>query len=93
MQYTSIPQFDEEEFQSQHHQKHQHQDPSTSIPLSTATTTAAQHTHCELCDHQLERREKLRNQRHCCALVAATFMVAFVCVLLLGVAVVRGQRR
>ncbi|EEA19404.1 hypothetical protein TMatcc_009537 [Talaromyces marneffei ATCC 18224] len=41
------------------------------------------HTHCTACDGMLERKERRRTQRHCCTMVAATFMVAFVCALIM----------
>ncbi|KAF2251616.1 hypothetical protein BU26DRAFT_561431 [Trematosphaeria pertusa] len=45
------------------------------------------HTHCEQCDAQQAARERRENERHCCAMVAATFMMAFICTMILGIVV------
>jgi hypothetical protein len=37
------------------------------------------HVHCEQCDVQLAARERREHKKHCCDMVAATFMVFFVC--------------
>ncbi|KAF2114001.1 hypothetical protein BDV96DRAFT_647489 [Lophiotrema nucula] len=47
------------------------------------------HTHCEQCDVQTAAREKREAQQTCRALVAATFMVAFICLMILGITVAK----
>ncbi|PCH02702.1 hypothetical protein PENOC_041950 [Penicillium occitanis (nom. inval.)] len=46
------------------------------------------HIHCTACDRLLERKEQRMNQRHCCTMVAVTFMVAFLCLMILGLGIV-----
>jgi hypothetical protein len=46
------------------------------------------HIHCTACDRLLERKERRLNQRHCCTMVAVTFMVAFLCAMILGLGIV-----
>lgn len=46
------------------------------------------HFHCTACDRLLERKERRLNQRHCCTMVAVTFMVAFLCSMVLGLGIV-----
>ncbi|KAF2822914.1 hypothetical protein CC86DRAFT_73718 [Ophiobolus disseminans] len=63
--------------------------PPASQPESLAQTIAGvfkpkPHAHCEQCDVQFAARQRRENERHCCNMVAATFMVAFVCAFLFG---------
>lgn len=94
--YATVPQFDED-VEHQHHHQHHHDglasssSPHPSIPIPLVT--AGPHAHCEVCDRQFERREKHRGERYCCAMVAATFMVVSICILLLGVTIVRAHAR
>ncbi|KAF2660271.1 hypothetical protein K491DRAFT_589368 [Lophiostoma macrostomum CBS 122681] len=89
--YATVPQ-DDVELQAHHH--HEHTSPSPA-PVETIAQTIAgvfrpkPHTHCEACDVQIEAREARANERHCCSMVGATFMVAFVCIMLLGIVIVR----
>ena len=91
--YAQVPQADIE--LQAHEHNHNHTSPSPGppqAPESLAQTIAGvfrprPHTHCEQCDVQLAAREKRANQRHCCTMVAVMFMIAFFCMLLLGIVV------
>ncbi|CAO2653854.1 Nn.00g105870.m01.CDS01 [Neocucurbitaria sp. VM-36] len=86
--YAAVPQDDDVEL---HAHDHTHND-SSSAPAesSSAPETFAQtiagvfrpkpHVHCEQCDVQLAARQRRENEKHCCNMVAATFMTAFVCI-------------
>ncbi|KAL2783300.1 hypothetical protein BJX66DRAFT_318792 [Aspergillus keveii] len=93
--YASVPQVDEEPHVHPHPHTHEHQylDQSTrSTTTLPAPATFQPHVHCEACDGFLQRQQKMRAERFCCGMVAATFMAAFVCGLLLGVAIVNGRK-
>ncbi|PSN72192.1 hypothetical protein BS50DRAFT_245814 [Corynespora cassiicola Philippines] len=74
---------------------HDHHSPSpapATQPETLAQTIAGvfrqkPHTHCEQCDLQLAARERRANERHCCTMVAATFMVGFAAFVILAVVV------
>ncbi|EOA84642.1 hypothetical protein ACJQWK_07018 [Exserohilum turcicum] len=54
------------------------------------------HTHCAVCDEQVltAARHKHEQERHCCTMVAVTFMSLFFCSMVLGVVIVNaGLRR
>ncbi|OCL11434.1 hypothetical protein AOQ84DRAFT_313889 [Glonium stellatum] len=88
--YATVPQVDDSEFDHSHHHSAPPLTPTSSeTPLRTLGGTP--HVHCEACDIQIERREKRHNEQVCCALVAATFMVAFVCLMLLGIVVANSR--
>ncbi|KAH6864833.1 hypothetical protein BKA58DRAFT_390908 [Alternaria rosae] len=70
---------------------------STTNPETLAQTitnflrpNAEPHTHCEVCDNQVqtEARRRRESEKYCCTMVAATFMVCFICGMLLGIAIV-----
>ncbi|KAH7410117.1 hypothetical protein DE146DRAFT_751829 [Phaeosphaeria sp. MPI-PUGE-AT-0046c] len=46
------------------------------------------HVHCEQCDVQLAARERRETEKHCCTMVAVTFMVALVCAFIFGITAV-----
>ena len=83
-QYAPVPST-EEDFGAHAHSTAQLQilnEPDSSNP----------HTHCELCDKREDRKANRRKELCCCALVAATFMVAFfVAFLIVEVVVTRGR--
>ncbi|KAL4879226.1 hypothetical protein BJY04DRAFT_194068 [Aspergillus karnatakaensis] len=62
-----------------------------SNPFPPASTFQP-HVHCKSCDGFLERQQKMRSQRFCCAVVAITFMMAFICGLILGIVIVNAKR-
>ncbi|RAO73814.1 uncharacterized protein BHQ10_009826 [Talaromyces amestolkiae] len=88
--YTSIPQadllqpeeIDIEQQQQQsddvHLHQHQHTEDGDRVDRGEG------HIHCTACDRLLERKEQRINQRHCCTMVAVTFMVIFICLMVLG---------
>jgi hypothetical protein len=88
--YAAVPQ-DDVELASQQHSCVDTPGSSTAAPQegeSLAQTIAGvfrpkQHVHCKECDVQTQARERRANERHCCAMVAATFMTAFACLTLL----------
>ncbi|KAH7113293.1 hypothetical protein B0J11DRAFT_446088 [Dendryphion nanum] len=43
------------------------------------------HTHCEQCDIQTTAREIRDNERHCCTMTAYTFIIAFFCLMIVGI--------
>ncbi|KAL2814101.1 hypothetical protein BJX63DRAFT_392921 [Aspergillus granulosus] len=86
--YASVPRVDGEPLQHQHQHQYLNHNSST---LPTAATFEP-HVHCEACDGFLQRQQKMRAERFCCGMVAATFMVAFVCILLLGVAIANSRK-
>ncbi|KUL87382.1 hypothetical protein ZTR_04752 [Talaromyces verruculosus] len=64
-----------------HLHQHQHTDNAEGVD-------GEGHTHCTACDRLLERKEQRMNERHCCTLVAVTFIVAFLCLMILGLGIV-----
>ncbi|KEZ41983.1 hypothetical protein SAPIO_CDS6560 [Scedosporium apiospermum] len=48
---------------------------------------ATPHTHCEACDRIAARRERSDREKHCCSMVAAVFIMAFVCLMVVGIIV------
>ncbi|PKS05389.1 hypothetical protein jhhlp_008764 [Lomentospora prolificans] len=61
-------------------------------PMETVNGGARVHVHCEVCDRIAERRERRQNERHCCSMVTTTFIMAFVCLMVLGIVVVSNRR-
>ncbi|KAF2134768.1 hypothetical protein P153DRAFT_279079 [Dothidotthia symphoricarpi CBS 119687] len=61
--------------------------PPETIAQSVLEHTMQPHIHCEQCDVRLEARERRANQRHCCKMVAVTFIAVSVCLLILGIIV------
>ncbi|KAL3440158.1 hypothetical protein BJX65DRAFT_315071 [Aspergillus insuetus] len=95
--YAAVPQLevDDERHHHSHSHTHEHQyldQSTTSTTTLPAPATFQPHVHCEACDGFLQRQQKMRAERFCCGMVAATFMAAFVCGLLLGVAIVNGRK-
>ncbi|KAF2791602.1 hypothetical protein K505DRAFT_248587 [Melanomma pulvis-pyrius CBS 109.77] len=87
--YATVPQ-DDVELQSHHDHTSSSPDPAqpeTLIQTLAGVFRPTPHVHCEQCDVQTMARERRENQKHCCAMVAATFMVGFVCLMLLGIIV------
>ncbi|KAK2756083.1 hypothetical protein FQN54_005490 [Arachnomyces sp. PD_36] len=88
--YTTVPQVDIEE-----HDHVEHDGDEESLPLHSTTIIdgTKPHVHCETCDQRLERREKRRAAKHCCQMVGATFMVAIVCMMMLGIVIARANAK
>ncbi|KAF2029174.1 hypothetical protein EK21DRAFT_101377 [Setomelanomma holmii] len=92
--YAAVSQDDDVEL---HAHTHEHNHTSASpAPISAnapqeslAQTIAGvfnpkPHVHCEQCDVQMAARQRRENEKHCCNMVATTFMVGFVCVFIFG---------
>jgi hypothetical protein len=86
-QYTTVPQVDIEA------ENHQHTVDEESHPLQATIDPTKPHVHCEVCDHRTERREKRKADKDCCMMVGATFMVAIVCLMLLGIVIAKANSR
>ncbi|PTU21622.1 hypothetical protein P175DRAFT_0193278 [Aspergillus ochraceoroseus IBT 24754] len=94
--YSEVPQSDyHEQSDGEHQHQHQHQDSyldpeSDSVPLTPKTTQP--HFHCDACDRLLERQQKRRFEHYICTMVSVTFMVAFVCLTVVGIVLVHGRK-
>ncbi|KAL5366618.1 hypothetical protein BJX96DRAFT_180896 [Aspergillus floccosus] len=92
--YAAVPQNDtlpDEEQPPHRHTYLNHTAGCSNGPLAPAATFQP-HVHCKECDRFTHRRQKLHAERFCCAMVAATFMVAFFCTMILGVPIVKAKR-
>ncbi|KAF2464278.1 uncharacterized protein BDR25DRAFT_242968 [Lindgomyces ingoldianus] len=88
--YSAVPQDDVEMHAHMH-------DASPPTPQPQGQESLAQtiagvfrpkpHVHCKECDVMTQAREQRENEKHCCTMVAVTFIVAFICALLLGIVV------
>ncbi|KAF2732588.1 hypothetical protein EJ04DRAFT_440695 [Polyplosphaeria fusca] len=95
--YARLPQHDDIELSA----PHTHDSPSSPAPQQQeglVQTLAGvfrpkPHTHCEACDLQTRHREERDQAKHCCAMVAVTFIMAFICAMVLGIVVVGAQAR
>ncbi|RHZ47799.1 uncharacterized protein CDV56_103696 [Aspergillus thermomutatus] len=92
-QYAAVTQADRDENLNiaSHHDVESHPQDSSN-PLSQLDTTKP-HFHCETCDRQLERRERKEKERECCQMVAVVFIVAIVCLTLLGIVIARSHEQ
>ncbi|KAF2019860.1 hypothetical protein BU24DRAFT_459487 [Aaosphaeria arxii CBS 175.79] len=68
------------------------QEPETLAQTIAGVFRPKPHVHCEQCDVQLQARERRENERHCCFMVAATFMTAFFCMMILGIVVAKTMK-
>jgi hypothetical protein len=94
-QYAAVPQADVENDADAHVHNHDH----TTTPAAPQEETLAQtiagvfkprpHTHCEVCDALMERRERRNARQQCCITVAATFMILFFCSMILGIVIAK----
>ncbi|KAK3213745.1 hypothetical protein GRF29_28g877901 [Pseudopithomyces chartarum] len=97
--YTSVPQTDIEHHASVPIHTHNSLPPPLEQPQETLAQTIAgvfrpkPHLHCEECDRQAERRERLANKRHCCAMVALVFIMLFFCSMVLGIVIANAAAR
>lgn len=86
---------DDVELQAHNHNHDHENERENTMPSTAPVETLAQtiagvfrpkpHGHCEQCDVQLAARQRRDNERHCCNMVAATFMTLFVCAMMLGI--------
>ncbi|MCJ1227332.1 hypothetical protein MMC12_003987 [Toensbergia leucococca] len=87
--YASVAQDDdlsEHELESRS-QPHQH--PRIPDELPFRADRSIPHVHCEACDSLYERKAKRTKEMRCCQTVAATFVAAFVCMLVAGITIVK----
>ncbi|OAL01106.1 hypothetical protein IQ06DRAFT_137123 [Phaeosphaeriaceae sp. SRC1lsM3a] len=92
--YAAVAQDDDIELNAHSHD-HTYTPPSPppppqNAPESIVSTIAGvfkpkPHVHCEQCDVQFAARQRRENEKHCCTMVAATFMAAFVCAFIFGI--------
>jgi hypothetical protein len=72
-------------------QQQQPGDLEANLPCTNATPLlpvgSKPHVHCEQCERIVERRERAKRENHCCTMVAATFMMLFICAMVLGIIV------
>ncbi|MCJ1400174.1 hypothetical protein MMC11_003378 [Xylographa trunciseda] len=70
-------------------------DTPSSAPLNEPQTplqdlNAARHAHCEACEERQDRKERRQHEKRICGIVAATFMVAFICLMIVGIVSIDG---
>ncbi|CRL25296.1 unnamed protein product [Penicillium camemberti] len=89
--YTMVGQTETiEETRDVEHAHHLH-DVSVPIPAPIAVTVADEsvpHTHCAECDRQRERRERREFSQKACGMVAKTFILIFLFMMILGIVIV-----
>ncbi|OQD71781.1 hypothetical protein PENPOL_c001G06879 [Penicillium polonicum] len=88
--YTMVGQADTVEHRDVEHGHHLH-DVSVPVPAPIAVTVAddaVQHTHCAECDRQRERRERREFSQKACGMVAKTFILIFLFMMILGIVIV-----
>lgn len=89
IQYTMVGQTDTtNEHRDVEHGHHLHDVPA---PVPIAVTVAddpVQHTHCAECDRQRERRERREFSQKACGMVAKTFILIFLFMMILGIVIV-----
>ncbi|KAH8903824.1 hypothetical protein BR93DRAFT_981148 [Coniochaeta sp. PMI_546] len=92
--YTTVPQ-DEPDYNNGPNHLHGEQQEQPPVDLEAdlpgANDTPLQpvagkpHVHCDQCERIAERRARLDRDKHCCSLVAATFIMLFTCVMVVGI--------
>ncbi|MCJ1284754.1 hypothetical protein MMC26_004090 [Xylographa opegraphella] len=64
-------------------------DPETSGPTESHTPlrdlNGTGHAHCEACDQRQDARDRRQHEKRMCGIVAATVMVAMLCIMILGI--------
>lgn len=84
-QYIPLNEADDEAYMHGHDPLSQpQQDQSRAEPLLPSSNLVT-HTHCETCERRREKEQRSRHSLQCCRMVAATFMVLFVCAMLVGI--------
>jgi hypothetical protein len=94
----TVPQSGDNEFDVEDHahphishsQQHQQQQPEsfTQVVAELLLPRAdSPHKHCAICDEQAltTTRQKRADERYCCTMVALTFIMLFICGMILGV--------
>ncbi|CAI7670082.1 unnamed protein product [Penicillium viridicatum] len=89
--YTMVGQTETDEHRDVEHGHHLHDVP-VPVPAPAVTVTVAddtvQHTHCAECDRQRERRERREFSQRACGMVAKTFILIFLFMMILGIVIV-----
>lgn len=65
-------------------QGHRHHDGPAPFEM-TVLNDSNQHTHCAECDRQRERKERRESEQKACGLVAKTFILIFLFLMILGI--------
>lgn len=92
IQYTLVAQVEESNHDiEQNPHRHTHTE-HNAVPIDTLNLPPPEHIHCEACDRLIERKQKRNNERHCCTVVALTHIIAFLCLMILGIVVVQGKQ-
>ncbi|KAJ5824565.1 hypothetical protein N7447_006905 [Penicillium robsamsonii] len=79
--YAMVDQTDDDEHRDVE-QGHVHGVPGVTV---TADASEPQHTHCAECDRQRERRENRESGQRACAMVAKTFILISLFLMILGI--------
>ncbi|ORY17334.1 hypothetical protein BCR34DRAFT_583796 [Clohesyomyces aquaticus] len=88
--YAAVPQDDVEPQEDAHVHSGETPSPASEQPESLVQTIAGvfrpkPHVHCEACDNMTQARMRRENQKHCCTMVAFTFIALFLCTMILGI--------
>ncbi|KAJ5307315.1 hypothetical protein N7476_007971 [Penicillium atrosanguineum] len=62
---------------------HNHGD--TAVPLNTRPVDGQAHVHCEVCDRQMDRREKAKHKEYKCHVVSRTFILITLFMMIFGI--------
>ena len=91
MQYSMVEQIDTIDAHTDVEQGHRHHcDPVELTP--TTVVQPDQHTHCAECDRQQERREKRESAQKSCGMVAKTFILIALFLMILGIVSVQAWK-
>ncbi|KAJ6131132.1 hypothetical protein N7523_001592 [Penicillium sp. IBT 18751x] len=58
------------------------------IPLNPRPVDSQAHVHCEVCDRQMDRREKAKHQQYTCHVVSRTFILITLFMMIFGIVAV-----
>jgi hypothetical protein len=64
---------------------HQHSD---NVPLNPRPVDGQPHVHCEVCDRQMDRREKAKHREYKCQVVSRTFILITLFMMIFGIVAV-----
>jgi hypothetical protein len=65
-----------------------HQHGKSAVPLNPRPVGSQAHVHCEVCDRQMDRREKARHQEYKCRMVSKTFIFITLFMMIFGIVAV-----
>ncbi|RAH56315.1 hypothetical protein BO85DRAFT_450355 [Aspergillus piperis CBS 112811] len=90
--YSTLTQaIDDPEIQLPSFHKHDHGDGPTTSLIPGATPQ--EHSHCEVCERIINRRERRQAHADCCRIVAMVFVVMFVCMMILGIVIAKAASK